>query len=310
MKWFASTIAVFAAFGTGAISKRACSNAELKVEVYHEKETSVQYQGKDDLLYSPTAYTLIHSDKQAVLVDTPTLAKDGAVLAKWIANTAPGVSLKYIYITHAHADHFNSFPAILERFPEAKVVTTDGVIEHMPAQYEGPLWDYFWKGLFPSIEKTDLSLVQVLPADGKFTIDDGKHELHAIVVGEGDTVDSTVLHVPSLDLVVGGDVVYGHCYQYLAENPTSEMRARWLQSLDKIAQLKPKIVIPSHMQAFEDFGTQHLAETKQYIHTWNLFLHKAKSWEELEGMAKKRFPERIGTFILRYTAQSFFNATF
>ncbi|OAG01094.1 Metallo-hydrolase/oxidoreductase [Paraphaeosphaeria sporulosa] len=269
MKWFASTIAVFAAFGTG----------------------------KDVLLYSPTAYTLIHSDKQAVLVDTPTLAKDGAVLAKWIANTAPGVSLKYIYITHAHADHFNS-------------LTTDGVIEHMPAQYEGPLWDYFWKGLFPSIEKTDLSLVQVLPADGKFTIDDGKHELHAIVVGEGDTVDSTVLHVPSLDLVVGSDVVYGHCYQYLAENPTSEMRARWLQSLDKIAQLKPKIVIPSHMQAFEDFGTQHLAETKQYIHTWDLFLHKAKSWEELEGMAKKRFPERIGTFILRYTAQSFFNATF
>src|SRR5271155_1407635 len=32
--------------------------------------------------------------------------------------------------------------------------------------------------------------------------------LRAVSVGQGDTAHSTVLHVPSVDLVVGGDVVY------------------------------------------------------------------------------------------------------
>jgi len=289
---------------------RVCSNAHFRVDVYHSNQTSVHYQGKDDLLYSPTAYTLISSAHEAVLIDTPTLTKDGADLASWIAKTAPGKKLKYIYITHAHADHFNSFPAVLAKFPDARVVATKGVLAHMPAQYEDPLWSYFWKGLFPSVEKADLSVVHALPVDGKFTLDHGKHVFQAIQVGGGDTADSTILHVPELGLVVGGDVVYGHCYQYLAENPTAEARKQWLQSLEEIKDLKPKYVVPSHMQAGEDFGVHHLDETKEYIEGWEEWLGTAKTWQELEALAKEKYPERVGTFILRYTAQSFFNATF
>ncbi|KAF2105783.1 beta-lactamase-like protein [Lophiotrema nucula] len=289
---------------------RVCSNTHLQVDVYHEPETPVPYQNDSSLLYSPTAYTLIHSAHEAVLVDAPTLTADGARLAQWIKDVAEGKTLKYIYITHAHADHFNGFPAILKAFPEAKIVSTEGVIEHSPAQYEYPLWDVLWKGLFPAIEKADLSLFNALPESGKFYLENGKHEFRSIQVGEGDTADSTVLYVPDIDLVVGGDVVYGHCYQYLAENLTVELRKEWLVSLDKIKALKPKWVIPSHMQASEKFGVEHLDETKEYIETWDKWLKTAKSWEELEGLAKKKYPERVGTFILRYTAQSFFNATF
>ena len=289
---------------------RVCANNHLQVDVYHEKETGVHYQNKDDLLYSPTAYSLIHSAHEAVLVDAPTLTADGTALAQWIKTVAPGKKLKYVYITHAHADHFNSFPAILKAFPEAKVVTTKGVIKHLPAQYEYPLWDVFWKGLFPAIEKADLSIFNALPASGKFHLEKGRYEFRSIQVGEGDTTDSTVLYVPDIDLVVGGDVVYGHGYQYLAENPTPELRKEWLASLDKIKALKPKWVIPSHMQASEKFGIEHLDETKGYIETWDKWLKDVKTWEELEGLAKKKYRDRVGTFILRYTAQSFFDATF
>jgi glyoxylase-like metal-dependent hydrolase (beta-lactamase superfamily II) len=310
MRLISITIVALQALTYSANARNVYSNAHLQVDVYHENQTSVHYQGKDDLLYSPTTYTLISSAHEAVLIDTPTLIKDGADLASWIAQTVPGKKLKYIYITHAHADHFNSFPAVLAKFPDARVVTTKGVLAHMPAQYEDSLWNYFWKGLFPSIEKADLSLVNELPMDGKFSLENGKHSFRSIEVGGGDTADSTVLHIPELGLVVGGDVVYGHCYQYLAENPTVEGRKQWLHSLDEIKDLKPKYVIPSHMQAGEDFGTRHLDETKRYIEAWDEWLGTAKTWQELEGLAKKKFPNRVGTFILRYTAQSFFNATF
>lgn len=287
-----------------------CSNANLNFDVYHLKQRPVHYQGKDGLLWSPTAYTLIYSAHEAVLVDTPTLAEDGADLASWIAKTAPGRELKYIYITHAHADHFNAYPAILEKFPKARVVTTQGALDDMPSQYEGVFWTSFWTGLFPSIVKPDLSLVKKLPEDGKFYLEQGKHEFRSIPVVGGDTHDSTVLHVPELGLVVGGDVVYGRCYQYIAENPTPGGREKWLESLKTVDALQPQFVVPSHSQDGEDFGPWHTADTRRYIETWEEFLKKASTWQELEDLTKEAYPDRVGTLILRYTAQSFFNATF
>ncbi|KAF1965455.1 Metallo-hydrolase/oxidoreductase [Bimuria novae-zelandiae CBS 107.79] len=309
---FLSTLLTLCAAIPFSFAHRVGHNKYLQVDVFHLPEKDIVYQNAS-LRYSPSAFTLVHTAKEAVLVDAPTVAEDGAHLADWIATTIPGKKLKYIYITHAHADHFNAFPQIQQKFPEAQVVTTQKVLQHMPAQYGYPLWDIFWVGLFPSLKKADLSLVHALPPSVKFTIKSAKgkkHEFRAIEVGEGDTEDSTVLHVPDIDLIVGGDVVYGHCYQYLAENPTLDLRKQWIASLDKIKSLKPKVVVPSHMQASEGYGAEHLEQTQAYIEGWESLLAKAKSWEELESLAKKRWPDRIGSYILRYTAQTFFNATF
>ena len=312
MRFFGSAVLAFFTTSPLSYAHRISKTDGLKIDVFHLPEKAIQYQNAS-LRYSPSAFTLIHSSHEAVLVDAPTVAEDGTHLADWIATTIPGKKLRYIYITHAHADHFNAFPAIQDRFPGTQVVTTKKVLQHMPAQYEYPLWDIFWVGLFPTLQKADLSQVHALPSSAKFSINGSKgkkHVFRAVEVGEGDTADSTVLHVPDVDLIVGGDVVYGHCYQYLAENPTLEQRQQWLESLDKIKKLKPKIVVPSHMQANEGYGVEHLEETQEYIRGWEKLLARSKSWEELENLAKKQWPDRIGTYILRYTAQTFFNATF
>jgi hypothetical protein len=43
-------------------------------------------------------------------------------------------------------------------------------------------------------------------AEPEFTLEG--EVLRAVSVGQGDTEHSTFLHVPSLDAVVGGDIVY------------------------------------------------------------------------------------------------------
>jgi hypothetical protein len=59
------------------------------------------------------------------------------------------------------------------------------------------------------------------------------HELRLINVGQGDTDPSTVVHVPDLDAVVGGDVCYNRIHMWLALT-NHEARLAWLDSIGKI----------------------------------------------------------------------------
>lgn len=105
---------------------------------------------------------------------------------------------------------------------------------------------------------------------------------------------------------MAGDVAYGLCHQYLAESPTPELRAQWRASIEKVKALKPKVVIPSHMQEGEGYGVVHLAEPAEYINSFEKWLKTAKTWEELENLAKEAYPNRTGDHILRSSAQAFF----
>ena len=292
------------------MSKPICQSDHLQVHVYHLAPEPVVYQKSTDLAFSPTAFTLISGLNDAVLVDAPATRKQGEEVAQWITKTIPGKQVKYIYITHGHGDHHFAVRSIQQEFPQARVVATKDCYEHILQQY-GDIFEPVWDGLFPGkIDSKPLaeSEIDILPEDGKFELEG--QIMEAVEVGQGDTHSSTVLHVPSLDLVSGGDVVYGHCHQLFLELPTPELRALWLKSLDQVAALKPKLVVPSHMRPEEQYGPEHIEETKTYIRTYEEVLASTKSWQELEAGLKEKFPERDGSFILRWTAQTPYNASF
>src|SRR5262249_53907768 len=91
---------------------------------------------------------------------------------------------------------------LLRRFPEARAIATPKSVELMRKSSQAmPLFRKRWPGQLPaSIELAE-------PYDGDvFTLEG--HELRIIEQGRTDAVDTTSLHVPSIDLVVGGDVFY------------------------------------------------------------------------------------------------------
>jgi glyoxylase-like metal-dependent hydrolase (beta-lactamase superfamily II) len=71
------------------------------------------------------------------------------------------------------------------------------------------------------------------------------HELCIIEEGRTDSSDSTCLYVPSIGLIVAGDVVYNQCRMYVGDT-TPESRRNWMGDLDRLAALKPKIVVAGH----------------------------------------------------------------
>jgi len=188
------------------------TSSTLRADVYVAPRIpiAIRYNGEESL-FSPISCTLIHGSSEAVLVDTPISIQQTEELAAWIKEVIPGKKLKYIYITHGHGDHFFGIPILQKHFPGVKSIATPGTVAHMEQQLEPQWWDGAWLKYFPNNQiATPVVIADPLDSD-EFEID-GK-VLRLYEVGHTDTFDTTVLHVPDLDLVIAGDAVYGDVHQ-------------------------------------------------------------------------------------------------
>ena len=163
--------------------------------------------GSDGGLWSPISCTLIHGEKEAVLVDTPITHAQTADLADWIERVIPMKKLTTIYITHGHGDHFFGIPLLLKRFPGAKAVATSATVKHMEQQVQPQYYQSAWESRFPGQIDQPFELADPLPSSNELHLEGNL--LKAVEVGQADTHDSTVLWVPDIKLAVCGDVVYG-----------------------------------------------------------------------------------------------------
>ena len=72
-------------------------------------------------------------------------------------------------------------------------------------------------------------------------------ELRVVEVPQGDVSPSTVLHIPSIDTVIGGDVVYNRIHMMLALTGPAEWQ-KWIDSIDLVESLGAKTIIAGHKQ--------------------------------------------------------------
>jgi len=184
------------------------------------------------------------------------------------------------------------------------VIATKGTITQAEGQLVPSELDGFWKLHFPNQIVPQTETWNALPADGAFELDG--FQMQAIEVGQTDTKNSTVLHVPSLKMVVAGDAVYGSAFQYLVETDTPALRADWLKALVEIEKLEPEIVIPSHRQEWDDFSIGNLARTREYLRSWESELLESENKEDFKTRVADVFPERIGDFIFEISAEAAF----
>lgn len=255
--------------------------------------------GEDRRLWSPTASTLIYGERDAVLVDPLMTVAESQALADWVAATGKNVTT--IFVTHAHGDHFFGAPAILERFPRAKLVATPGVAQFMDAQY-GPRWfDGFWDPRFPGQISERRPAAEPLGAGNVIELEG--EQLHAIELGHADTDGSSALHVPSIGLVVAGDAVYGDVHLYLAESKGAGRRA-WLDALDTIERLAPTAVVAGHKHDGDPDSPEDIGRTRRYIQEFDAAAQKADSYLDLYEAMIALYPDRINRGVLWNSAKS------
>lgn len=243
--------------------------------------------GKEDLAWVTNTVTLIHGERDAILVDTFLSVEHSKELVDWLVES--GKNLIAIYITHAHGDHFLGLALLLDRFPDARAFATATAVTAMQEQIKPDFVRYFWELRFPGQVPSEFVLPEVLQGDALSL--EGE-ELHIVHLGHTDTSHSTGLHVPSIGLVISGDCVYNNTHLYLAECD-AEARNEWLQALDRIESLHPKAVVAGHGVLDPDNSPRHIEETRRYLHDFNACVATTSTPLELYERMLSLHPNRV-----------------
>jgi glyoxylase-like metal-dependent hydrolase (beta-lactamase superfamily II) len=238
-------------------------------------------------MFQYTASTLISGERDAVLVDPPMTTEQTTQVIKWIE--ANGRTLKHIFITHGHGDHWFGTGLLLERFPGVTVFAAPGTIDvmrfHASPEVRASVWDKQFPDLIP-----EASVVATTPSDNAFELEG--RELRIVEVGHTDTDNTTVLHVPSIGLVVAGDAVYNGVHLYLAESANGGIQ-KWLKGLDTIATLRPRTVVASHKNPALDDEPKAIDETRGYLEDAERLSQTSHSALEFYNAMLERYPSLL-----------------
>jgi glyoxylase-like metal-dependent hydrolase (beta-lactamase superfamily II) len=241
-------------------------------------------------LFSPQASTLIYGSEDAVLTDPAMTADQARALGDWVAGK--GRNLTDIFITHGHGDHWFAAGLLAERFG-ARVIATAGTIGQMHAN--AALRPLLWDKVYPGIPPTPVTGVRV--PDNRFTLEG--HDLVIVEVGDTDSEDTSVLHVPDLELVVAGDVIYNGVHMYLAHSVIVGGFGPWRDAIDKVEALKPRHIVAGHQnEQLDDDAERTIAETRQYLDDAEELLRTENTAVDFFNAKLERYPNHLGRTVL------------
>jgi glyoxylase-like metal-dependent hydrolase (beta-lactamase superfamily II) len=251
--------------------------------------------------FSPTTSTLLVGGSESVLVDAQFIDSDIAALGDLIEKT--GTRLTTIYATHAHADHYLGIGALIERFPGARPLATPGVVDAIKDTLE--VQKAQWSALFGDAAVKPTVLPEPMADD---VIDLEGTELRAIEVGQGDIRPSTVVHVPAIDTVVSGDVVYNQIHAMLGLSGPEEWQD-WIKSVNRVEQLKPTTIVAGHKkpEASDQDVAAMLDDTRSYIADFAELARTAQDEDELVAGMLAKYPAFGNPWTLKFSARAWFS---
>jgi len=250
-------------------------------------------------LFSPQASTLIYGAQDAVLTDPAMTEHQARALGDWVQSKRR--NLTDIFVTHGHGDHWFAAGVLAQRFG-ARVVASAGTIAQMHANVamRPLLWDKVYTGIPP----TEVTAVTV--PDNRFTLEG--HELVIVDVGHTDSDETTVLHVPDLDLIVAGDAIYNGVHMYIGQSVAVGGFGTWRAAIDTIEALKPRHIVAGHQnKELDDDATRTIAETREYLDNAEELLRTEETAVDFFNAKIERYPNHLGRTVLWVGAKALYD---
>lgn len=243
--------------------------APLHLDVYNPQENGI----------FPVSSTLVSGPKEAVLFDAQFSVKDGEKLVQMIK--ASGKTLKTIVITSGDPDFYFGLEPLVTAFPQAKVVASPSVVDHIKATKDAKL--AFWGPQMKEGAPTKIIVPQATSAT-RFTVDGEPLELkHA-----GDY--AAYVWIPANKAILGGTGIASGIHVWTADTQTPAIRQGWMTVLNEMRALKPQQVIPGHYLGQRPEKDAAITFTHDYLQTFEQALKKQKGSAAVIGAMKAAYP--------------------
>ena len=269
------------------------TSVQLRTHVF---TTPLREFGTEGKHWSPCASTLVTGETDAVLTDTGHIKSEISELGEMIEQT--GKRLTTIYITHGHLDHFLGIGQLMQRFPSARPVSTAAIVADIKSSVAEQ--EKQWQRRFG--DDVDHNAIIPEPLAGN-VIDLEGQELRVIEVPQGDISPSTVIHIPSIETVVGGDVVYNRIHMMLALTGPAEWQ-KWIDSIDLVESLGATTIIAGHKQP--DASDQDLKTilngSRGYIRDFRDAVEASSNAGEVIETMKSKYPAYGNLTTLEFSA--------
>jgi glyoxylase-like metal-dependent hydrolase (beta-lactamase superfamily II) len=226
---------------------------------------------------------IIEGAREVMLVDAQLTKTNAERVLEEIQKTKKPLSITYI--THEHADHFLGLEVFKEAYPRVRIIANSAVVDRIHNVYQEKIDK--WKQLLGSAATSHVVAIEKFDGDSiKFE----SSEIEVIKNVRGDTDQNTMLWIPGQKILITGDVVFNNMHVYTAETD-SNARAKWLNSLNKIRELKPSVVIPGHSKAGAPLDASTAVNfTESYLLAFDEELKKVKDPDSLISAMRERFP--------------------
>ncbi len=226
---------------------------------------------------------IIEGEHEVMLVDAQLTKTSAERVLQEIKETKKPLSI--IYITHEHADHFLGLEVFREAYPRVRIIANSAVVGRINKVYQEKIDK--WQRILGSSATSHVVVIEKF--DGN-SIKLESSEIEVLKHIQGDTDENTMLWIPGQRTLIAGDVVVNDMHVYTAESD-GKARGKWLNSLNKIRELKPSVVIPGHSKVGAPLDANTAVDfTENYLLAFEEELKKAKDPDSLVNAMKERFP--------------------
>jgi glyoxylase-like metal-dependent hydrolase (beta-lactamase superfamily II) len=238
---------------------------------------------------------LIAGESEAILFDVFMLHGDAKQIADGIAKS--GKTLKTVMISHAHPDHFMGSDIITERFPTARVVSTQNVVTDIKT--DGPWMFSMLRDKLGAEGPTRLVIPEPL-SGSDLTIDGVK--LDAVEFGEGESKHIVVVYIPTLKALLSADLVYNQAHLYLQEKHLES----WLARLDEFEAYAKNRVTTIHPGHGKPAGLELIDQTRAYLHDFADALKSGNARNVEQTMLGKYPNYHVKQFLTAFSIPAYF----
>jgi len=230
-----------------------------------------------------TNSVIIEGTREVMLVDAQLTKTNAERVLQEIRETKKPLSI--IYITHEHADHFLGLEIFEVAYPGVRIIANSAVTDRIKKVYPEKLDK--WKKILGSGATSRMIAIEKF--DGNFIEFEGS-KIEVLKDVQGDTDENTMLWIPGQRILIAGDVLFNNMHVYTAETD-SKAREKWLNSLNKIRELKPAVVIPGHSKVGASLDANTAVDfTENYLLAFEEELKRAKDSDSLVNTMRERFP--------------------